>query len=56
MTITEDLRKEINDDIAKCKSHPEVKGSESLYGILVAKYSVLDSDFAKGLSTENDWQ
>ena len=51
MIITEDLRKEIKDDIAKCESHTEAKGSESLYGMLVAKYSVLDSDFGKSLST-----
>lgn len=43
MTITDDLRKEIQDDIAKCESYSEVKGSESLYRVLVAKYSVLDS-------------
>lgn len=51
MTITDDLRKEIEDDIAKCESYSEVKGSESLYGVLVAKYSVRDVNFGKNLST-----
>ena len=51
MIVPEELRKEIRDDIIKCESHTEVSGSESLYGVLVAKYSVLDSDFNKNLST-----
>lgn len=51
MIITEKLKKEIEDDIIKCEQQTDPKGSESLYGILVAKYSVLDSNFIINLST-----
>lgn len=44
-------KKEIEADITRCESYDEISGSESLYGILVAKYSVLDPQFSKGLST-----
>lgn len=51
MIITDTVREEIQADIARCETHTERKGSEALYGVLVAKYSVLDADFPKGLST-----
>lgn len=51
MVLTDDLRKEIEDDIEKCKSHTEINGSEALYGELVAKYTTIDANFDKGLST-----
>lgn len=51
MTITNDLRKEIETDIAQCETDVKREGSEALYGVLVAKYSVIDPDFSKGLLT-----
>lgn len=51
MEINAALIKEIEADITRCESYDEINGSESLYGILVAKYSVLDPQFSKGLST-----
>ena len=50
MIIVEALRKEIENDIARCTSHTERNGSESLYGELVAKYTIVDPNFEKGLS------
>lgn len=50
MNISDALRKEIEADIERCTSHIEKNGSESLYGELVAKYSIIDSNFEKGLS------
>ena len=51
MVLTDNLRKEIEDDIEKCRSHKEINGSEALYGELVAKYITIDANFDKGLST-----
>lgn len=51
MKITKDLKKQIESDIAMCESHSEVNGSESLYSILVARYTVLDAAFGKNLSS-----
>ncbi len=51
MEINAALRKEIEIDISQCEEYGEAKGSESLYGVLMAKYSVVDSQFGKGLST-----
>lgn len=51
MIITKKTREEMNDDIKECKAHTDINGSEKLYGKLVAKYSVLDADFKKNLST-----
>lgn len=51
MIITDTMRKEIQADIAQCETHIGCKGSEALYGVLVTKYSVLDGEFSKGLST-----
>ena len=49
MRITKDLKKQIESDIAKCESYSEVKGSEQLYGVLVARYTVLDTTFGENL-------
>ena len=51
MEISTVLREEMNKDVARCEEYSEISGSESLYGVLVAKYSVLDSNFCKDLST-----
>lgn len=51
MEINAALREEIEEDITRCEAYSDIKGSESLYGVLVAKYSVLDPQFSKGLST-----
>lgn len=49
MILTDAIREEIQADIARCEAHMDRTGSESLYGVLVAKYSVMDTDFAKGV-------
>lgn len=51
MEINAALRKEIENDISQCEEYSDVTGSESLYGILAAKYSVIDPKFKDGLST-----
>jgi len=50
MEINAALREEIEKDITRCEAYSDINGSESLYGVLVAKYSVLDPQFSKGLS------
>lgn len=51
MKIGQALRQEIEKDIKICNDYDCVDGSEKLYGALVAKYSVLDPNFSKNLST-----
>lgn len=51
MIITPQLEEEIKKDIAMCENYSERNGSEALYGQLVAKYSVIDKNFSKNLST-----
>lgn len=51
MIITPQLEEEIKKDIAICENYQERNGSQALYGQLVAKYSVVDKNFSKNLST-----
>nr|WP_294495325.1 toll/interleukin-1 receptor domain-containing protein [uncultured Anaerosporobacter sp.] len=50
MIIMNQLEEEIKKDIAICENYQGRNGSESLYRQLVAKYSVVDENFAKNLS------
>ena len=50
MIITPQIEDEIIKDIALCESYPGSNGSRVLYGQLVAKYSVIDKNFANNLS------
>lgn len=50
MVLSSELIKEIESDISRCKAHTELNGSEALYCELVAKYSIVDPDFANNLS------
>lgn len=49
MILTDAMRKEIRDDIELCDKHTDRNGSEELYNALIAKYSVIDVDFANGI-------
>lgn len=49
MNLTDEVRREISADITKCGLHTDRTGSSALYDELIAKYSVIDTDFAKGL-------
>lgn len=51
MKINDILKKEMEKDILICEKYPSADGSQELYGSLVTKYSVMDSDFSKNLST-----
>lgn len=51
MILNEQLVHQINEDIKLCDNHKSIKGSETLYNELVAKYTVLDSNFKNGLPT-----
>ena len=51
MPLDRKLRIEVERDIEVCKNHTMIKGSEALYGKLVAKYTVVDGTFSKNLST-----
>ena len=51
MKISPELKEQINSDISICETHTEIKGSERLYSQMVAKYTVLDPQFANNLST-----
>ena len=51
MIITHQLEEEIKKDIVICENYPDRNGSGALYGQLVAKYSVVDKNFSKNLST-----
>ena len=51
MILNEQLVQQINEDIKLCDNHKSIKGSETLYNELVAKYTVLDSNFKNGLPT-----
>lgn len=50
MNLTAALKKEIENDIERCKQQTDRNGSMALYNELVAKYIVIDLDFEKGLS------
>lgn len=50
MKLTEALKKEIEEDINRCKQHTTREGSRNLYNDLLAKYIVIDPEFEKGLS------
>lgn len=50
MSISEQLREEIKQDIELCESYPDKKGSEAVYSELVAKYSVIDPSFNTNIS------
>lgn len=50
MILTNALCEELKVDISQCDAHTNSIGSEALYNVLVAKYSVIDVDFAKNLS------
>ena len=51
MKISPELKAQINSDISICETHTDIKGSEKLYSQMIAKYTVLDSQFANNLST-----
>lgn len=50
MVITPELKAQIEADIKLCENHTERNGSEQLYLDLVARYSVIDSNFKNNLS------
>lgn len=49
MDISDKLRNEIESDVKRCEAQAEVNGSEALYDSIVAKYTVVDSNFKNGL-------
>lgn len=51
MILNEQLVYQINEDIKLCDNHKDIKGSQMLYNELIAKYTVLDSNFKNGLPT-----
>lgn len=51
MRITPKLKTQIESDIAACEAHTGRNGSEALYFELIARYTLLDSSFKNGLST-----
>lgn len=51
MLITKELREEMAVDIRRCDEHAKIQGSEALFSELRAKYSFIDADFAKNLSS-----
>lgn len=51
MVLSEKLKESIEQDIAKCDSFYERDGSEMFFKELISKYSVIDRDFPKNLST-----
>lgn len=51
MNLNEKLRNQINIDIGLCDDQVTVNGSEALYNELIARYTILDPDFKKGLPT-----
>ena len=46
-----ELKQEMEDDISKCLNQVQKSGSQLLYDSLISKYTVIDSDFIKGLPT-----
>lgn len=46
-----ELKQEMEDDISKCLNQIQKSGSQLLYDSLISKYTVIDSDFVKGLPT-----
>lgn len=51
MILNEKLVYQINEDIKACDKQTAKKGSEALYNEMIARYTVLDSDFKNGLPT-----
>lgn len=51
MVLNEQIIYQINEDIKLCDNHKDIKGSQTLYNELIAKYTVLDSNFKNGLPT-----
>lgn len=47
MDLTAQMRKEMQADIKACSEHTTVEGSEQLMNQMIAKYSLIDPDFAK---------
>lgn len=51
MVLSRKLKESIEQDIVKCDGFHESKGSEIFYNQLISKYTVIDADFVKNLST-----
>lgn len=51
MVLNEKLKESIEQDIIKCESFHEREGSEMFFNQLVSKYTVVDANFHKNLST-----
>lgn len=51
MVINEKLKESIDQDIKKCECFQEREGSELFFNQLVSKYTVIDTDFSKNLSS-----
>lgn len=51
MILNEQLISQINEDIKSCDNQKSIKGSQTLYNEMIAKYTVLDPNFKNGLPT-----
>lgn len=51
MVLNKKLKESIEQDIEKCEGFQEREGSEMFFSQLVSKYTVIDADFPKNLST-----
>lgn len=47
MKITKEILKQIQNDIDACDNQKTKQGSESLYNLLIARYTVLDPNFKR---------
>ena len=55
MIITPAIKKQIENDIANCVAHTDIVGSEMLYSEIVARYTLLDPSFSKGLPSKGKY-
>lgn len=52
MKISPAIKKQIESDISNCEAHEDIVGSEMLYSEIVARYTLLDPSFSKGLPSK----
>lgn len=52
MKISKEILGQIQKDIENCDNQKTKQGSEALYNALIARYTLLDTDFKKGLSNK----
>lgn len=53
MKITKEILKQIQKDIEICDNQKNKQGSEMLYNLLIARYTVIDPHFKQGLPTSS---